>query len=86
MPRPSAHEEPAEDPEAHDHRRLGPAQQLEMVVDRRHAEDAAMEDPEADDLHDDRQRLHHEEPADDQQQQVEIQQEAQGGQPGADGQ
>src|SRR3954468_9169438 len=54
-----------EDPEPDDHRRLGPAGQLEVVVDRRHPEHPAVEQPEAGDLDHDTQRLEDEQPADD---------------------
>src|ERR1700728_466747 len=74
-------EQSAQDPKAHDHGGLGPPQQFEMVMDRRHPEDAAMEGPEAHDLGDDREGLHHEEATDDGQEEVQVQQEAQGGQP-----
>src|ERR1700683_459468 len=83
---PERAEEPAEDPEADDHCRLRPASELEMVMDRRHAEDTAVEDAEADDLEDHRERLHDEEAADDQQQQVQVQEQAQCRQAGTDGQ
>src|ERR1700722_4482546 len=79
-------EEPAEYPEADDDRRLGPAAELEVMVDGGHPEDAPVESAEADDLQYDRDRLHHEEPADDEQQQIEVEQQAQRGQAGADGQ
>ncbi len=64
--------EPGEDPEADDHRGLRPARQLEVVVDRRHAEDAPAEEPEADHLQDHRHRLEHEQAADDRQQQPRV--------------
>ena len=47
--------------------RLRPAELLEMVVDRRHAEDALAGHLERDDLHDDRQRFDNEQAADDDQ-------------------
>src|SRR3546814_1104753 len=59
-------------PEADDDRRLGPSAELEVVVDRRHPEDAALEDPEAADLQDDRQRLGDVEGADDRQQELHV--------------
>src|SRR5580698_6694651 len=43
-------EESAEDPEADDHRGLRPPGQFEVVVDRRHPEDPAVEHTEADHL------------------------------------
>ena len=64
-PRATAVHSPGEDPEADDDGRLGPADQLEVVVDRRHAEHPAVEDPKAGDLDDHRQRLDDEQAADD---------------------
>ena len=46
--------------------------ELEVVVDRRHAEHPAVEDAERDDLDDHRQRDHDEQPADDRQQQLGV--------------
>ena len=86
MPEPEGGEEPGQDPEPDDDRRLGPAQQLEVVVERRHPEHPPVEDPEADDLDDHRQRLDHEQPPMIDQQQVQVHQQAQGGQARADGQ
>src|SRR5439155_21045403 len=40
------HEQPGDEPEPHDDGELGPAGQLEVVVDRRHAEHPALEAPE----------------------------------------
>src|SRR6266446_4903557 len=54
-----------DDPEAEDDRRLGPALLLEMVMQRRHAEDAAAGPAIGQDLHDDRHGLEHEQAADD---------------------
>src|ERR1700729_3363174 len=79
-------EEAAEDPETDDDRGLGPATELEVVVDGGHPEDAPVEGAEADDLQNDRHGLHDEEPADDQEEQIEVEQEAERGQAGADGQ
>ena len=59
------HGQGGEDPEADDHGGLGPAGQLEVVVDRRHAEDPPAGQPEAAHLDDHRQRLEHEQAADD---------------------
>jgi len=62
-----------EDPEAQDDLRLGPAALLEMMVDRRHEEEAARpcrcapRPLEPADLEDDRERLHHKDAADDHQ-------------------
>ncbi len=49
------------------------------MVYRRHAEDAPVEHPEADDLGDDRERLHDEEAADDGEQEIQVEQQAQRG-------
>src|SRR6185437_9157494 len=54
-----------DDPEADDDGRLLPALLLEMMVQRRHAEDAPAGQLEARHLDDDRHRLEDEEPADD---------------------
>src|SRR5438132_3137354 len=56
------------DPEAHHDLGLGPSLHLEVVMDRRHQEDASPEVLERHDLHDDRQRLDRKDPADEQQQ------------------
>src|SRR5579862_491668 len=56
-----------DDPEADDDLRLGPAEELEVVVDRRHAEDALPPQLERHHLADHRQRLDDEDAADDQQ-------------------
>src|SRR5579883_2232655 len=56
-----------DDPETHDDLRLGPAELLEMMVDRRHAEDALAGHLERSDLHDDRQGFDDEQSADDRQ-------------------
>src|SRR6266849_6508302 len=48
------------DPEAHDDLRLGPAEELEVMVDGRHAEDALAPEPVGDHLSDHRERLDHE--------------------------
>src|SRR6185503_5222420 len=52
------------DPEPHDDLGLRPPEQLEVVVDRRHQQDPAAEEPDRDHLGRDRQRLDHEDPAD----------------------
>src|SRR5690606_2032362 len=44
------HEHHGDDPEAHDHARLRPTLELEMVMDRRHPEDALAGELEARDL------------------------------------
>src|SRR5579884_1685454 len=60
----------ADHPEAHRDLRLRPTEQLEMVVERRHLEDAlAVGQLEVTDLQDDREGLRHEDEADDRQQQ-----------------
>src|SRR5438270_9158977 len=51
-------------PEAHDDLRFRPPQQLEMMVQRRHLEDALLAKLVGADLDDDRQRLDHEDAAD----------------------
>src|ERR1700761_6227762 len=53
-----------DDPEADHDLRLGPAQLLEMMMDRRHPEDALAGELEGGDLHDDRHRFQHEQAAD----------------------
>src|SRR5277367_842895 len=58
-----------DDPEADDDGRLRPALLLEMMVQRRHAEDAAAGQLERGDLDDHRYGLEHEQPADDHQDQ-----------------
>ena len=65
QPEPHRDAEPGDDPEPHDHGELGPAGQLEVVVDRRHAEDPSAEPAERDHLQDHRHRLDHEQPAED---------------------
>src|SRR5450631_3293115 len=52
------------DPEPNHDLRLGPALLFEMVMQRRHAEDALAGELEGGDLHDHRHRLQHEQPAD----------------------
>src|SRR5580704_5945533 len=54
-----------DDPEADDDLRLGPAELFEMMVDRRHLEDALSGELERHHLHDHRYRLEHEQSADD---------------------
>src|SRR5689334_11416440 len=54
-----------DDPEADHDLRLGPAQLFEMVVDRRHPEEALAGELEGGDLHDHGDRLQHEQAADD---------------------
>src|SRR5215475_5078708 len=53
-----------DDPEADDDLRLGPAELLEMMVDRRHPEHALAGEPERQHLHDHRHRFQHEQAAD----------------------
>src|SRR5258707_5050632 len=53
-----------DDPEADHDLRLGPAELLEMMMDRRHAEDALARELERHHLHDDGDRLQHEQAAD----------------------
>src|SRR5438477_5388888 len=65
---PDRRTEPRDDPEPNDHGELRPASELEMVVDRGHPEDATTEPTERDHLRDHRERLQHEESADDDQQ------------------
>src|SRR5487761_1387186 len=60
-------EDRGDDPEADDDRRFLPALLLEMVMERRHAEDAPAGKLKAHDLHDHRNGLEHEEAADDHQ-------------------
>src|SRR5438067_2918248 len=73
-------------PEADDHRVLRPARQLEVMMDRRHAEHAPpAEDTERADLDDDGQRLEHEQAADDGQEQIRARHQREPGEPGADG-
>ena len=62
--------QPGEQPEPHGHRELGPATDLEVMVDRRHAQDPAAEAAERDHLRDHRQRLDHVEAAENRQQQL----------------
>ena len=52
-PEPERDAEPGEEPEPHDDRELRPAADLEVVVDRRHAQHPPAEAPERDDLGDD---------------------------------
>src|SRR2546423_1839638 len=56
-------EEDGDDPEAHDHLRLAPAGELEVMVQRRHLEDAPSSELERGHLDDHRRRLHDEEAA-----------------------
>src|SRR5437016_178772 len=65
------------DPEAHHDLGLGPAGQFVVVVQRRHAEDAAPRELERGHLHDDRPGLHHVDPADEWQQQLGLGQHGQ---------
>src|SRR5687767_6603853 len=58
-----------QDEKTRDDLRLAPANQLEVMVDRRHLEDALAGQLEGCDLDDDRPRLHHEDAADDDEQQ-----------------
>src|SRR5271167_5120481 len=57
---PSQRQHDRDDPEANDDLRLGPAELLEMMMDRRHLEDALAGELERHHLHDDRHRLEHE--------------------------
>src|SRR5271166_1881429 len=59
-----------DDPEAQDDLRLRPCPQLEMMVDGRHQEDPFARQLEVDDLDHDRQRLDHEDPAEQDQEQL----------------
>src|SRR5262249_11306993 len=54
-----------DDPEADHDLRLGPAELLEMVMQRRHLEHALAGEPERQHLHDHRHRLEHKQAADD---------------------
>src|SRR3954471_19127480 len=76
--------QPGEDPEAHDHRGLGPAHELEVLVDGRHAAHPPVKQPERQHLADDRHRLDDEHTSDDRQQQLGVRGECQRRQPGAD--
>ena len=71
-------EDDREDQEPRDHLRLAPADQLEVVMNRRHAEDALAGDLERGDLDDDRHRLHHEHAADDREQRLLLDEERDG--------
>src|SRR3954465_5340661 len=62
----------ADDPEADHDRRLGPAEMLEMVVDRRHQEDALAGALVDNDLDHDRQRPDPEQTADDRQHELMV--------------
>src|SRR5271169_635437 len=57
----------SDDPEPHDDLRLGPAELLEMMMNRRHAEDPPARQLERGHLHHDGKRLHDEKSADDRQ-------------------
>src|SRR5438132_3975247 len=83
---PEGHEQPADEPEPHDDGELGPAGQLEVVVDRRHAEDPAVEPPERDHLNHDRQRLEDEQPTHDREEQLGAGEEGEAGEAAAEGQ
>src|SRR5208282_6137771 len=61
---PRQREHDRDNPEANDDLRLGPAELLEMMVDRRHLEDALAGELERHHLHDHRHRLEHEQAAD----------------------
>src|SRR6266850_1266935 len=74
------------DPEAHHDLGLGPAGQFVVVVQRRHAEDAAPRELERGHLHDDRHRLHHVDAADERQQQLGLGEHGQHPDGGAQGQ
>src|SRR5690606_26246169 len=62
--KPDQRQDHGDDPEADHHLAFGPAKLLEMVMDRRHQEDAAAGHLEETDLDDDRQRFHDEQAAD----------------------
>ena len=78
-------EDRGDDPEADDDGRLLPALLLEVVVQRRHAEDALARELVARDLDDDRDRLEHEEPADDGEHQLVLGDDADDAERPADG-
>jgi hypothetical protein len=61
-----------DDPEAHHDLRLGPRFHLEVVVNRRHQEDAPPPELERGYLEDHRQRLDQEDPTDDEQQHLRL--------------
>src|SRR6185437_5255467 len=63
-------EEERDDPEPHDHLRLRPALELEVVMERGHAEDATAGQLEGYDLEDDRGGLEHEDAAHDESHQL----------------
>ena len=67
--------QPREQPEPHRHRELGPATDLEVMVDRRHAQHPPAEAAERDHLRDHRQRLDHVETAEDRQEQLRAREE-----------
>src|ERR1700676_3908371 len=64
---PGEREHDRNDPDANDDLRLGPAELLEMMVDRRHLEHALAGELKRHHLHDDGHRFEHEQPADDRQ-------------------
>src|SRR3954451_2675885 len=76
--------QPRQDPEPHDHRRLRPTEQLEVVVDGRHAEPPPVKQLERTDLDHDRDRLEHEQAADHGEEQLGVGEERERGQAGAD--
>src|SRR5579872_5696587 len=79
-------ENEGDDPEAHDDLRLGPAELLEMMMDRRHFEDALAGHLERGDLHDDRKRLDHKQAADDRQHDLVLDRDRRGAEQAAKGQ
>src|SRR5262245_10528866 len=77
-------EDDGDDPETDHHPLLRPAGQLEMVVQRRHPEDPLAAQTERADLQDHRQRLDHEQSADEDQQDLLLDHDGDGAQRGAD--
>src|SRR5665213_2695771 len=82
---PGDRQDRSDDPEADDDCRLLPALLLEMMVQWRHAEDAPAGELEARDLDDDRNRLQHEQAADDGEHQLVLGDDADRAQGAADG-
>src|SRR5579884_29261 len=77
--------QPGQDPEPHDDGGLGPAQQLEVVVERGHAEHPPVEQAEAHDLYDHRQGDDDEQGPDHRQEQLEVELQGESGQAATDG-
>ena len=75
-----------DDPEANDHRRFLPADQFEMMMQRRHGENPFARQLEAGDLNNDRERFHDENAADEDQQQFLFTTDGNHGDETADGQ